>query len=118
MKKVLLVFGLLLLMSTAYGYNYYSYSYSYSPISTTSLMNPANPNPVAAMINPVNIWHDSYYGSSRKHSTKGMLQTCLDYEGGQACYKRDCELYKGKKYCACKECVKYGGGKACTKKVK
>ena len=111
MKKLLFVFGLLL-MSAAYGYDYYSYSYN--PMHTTSLMNPVNPNPVAAMINPVNIWHDTYYGSSKKHSTKSLVQICLEHKGGKACHKRDCEFYHGKDYCRYKECVKYGGGKACN----
>ena len=53
-----------------------------------------------------------------KKDTRNILQTCLDYKGGKACYKRDCELYRGKDYCRYKECIKYGGGKACSKTVK
>ena len=55
--------------------------------------------------------HNSY----SKRDVRTLLETCLDYEGGKACYKRDCEFYHGRDYCNYKECVKYKGGKGCNK---
>ena len=115
MKKLLVVLGVMMTVQ-AYGYDMMDFS---SPMSNpVAMMNPINPHPVAVAMNPMNVWHDTYYGTSKKHSTKGLLQICLDYKGGKGCYKRDCELYKGKKYCAYKECIKYGGGKACNDRIK